>query len=124
MKVTTSELFTKELSELSLSVQFSSIDDKVGIFIFYFVTKEDGELVCMQASNYFQLFNALHNQYIEGEEASDIIRQINQYEDYWKLTYEEEYTDADTVINDYNDFINDLREELSRLDDEDLEEII
>ena len=109
MEVTTRELFSKDYTSQSLTVQFSVIDYRIGIFIFYFIRKEDGELTVMHASNYFQLFMALNNLYFEGEEAKDIIKRVN-IEEYWKMTYEEGYSSDEEVINDYNEFRKDLED--------------
>jgi len=122
MKVETRELFSNDYASQSLTVQFSIVDDSVGIFIFYFVNNEYGELTVMQASNYFQLFVALNNLYFEGEEAEDIIKRVN-IEEYWKMTYEEGYESDEELIRHYNEFRNNLCDNLEALGDEYLEDI-
>lgn len=122
MKVETRELFSNDYTSQSLTVQFSVIDDRIGIFIFYFVHNEDGELTVMQASDYFQLFMALNNLYFEGEEAEDIIKRVN-IEEYWKMTYEEGYESDEELIRHYNEFRNNLGDNLEELGDEYLEDI-
>lgn len=122
MKVETRELFTNDYTSQSLTVQFSVIDDRIGIFIFYFVHNEDGELTVMQASDYFQLFYALNNLYFDGEEAEDIIKRVN-IEEYWKMTYEEGYESDEELIRHYNEFRNNLGDNLEALGDEYLEDI-
>lgn len=122
MKVETRELFSNDYTSQSLTVQFSVIDDRIGIFIFYFVHNEDGELTVMQASDYFQLFMALNNLYFEGEEAEDIIKRVN-IEEYWKITYEEGYESDEELIRHYNEFRKNLKENIEALGDEYLEDI-
>ena len=121
MKVETRELFSNDYTSQSLTVQFSIVDDSVGVFIFYFIN-EDGELTVMQASNYFQLFMALNNLYFEGEEAEDIIKRVN-IEKYWKMTYEEGYESDEELIRHYNEFRKNLGDNLEELGDEYLEDI-
>ena len=122
MKVETRELFSNDYTSQSLTVHFSVINDSVGIFIFYFVHNEDGELTVMQASDYFQLLYALNNLYFEGEEAEDIMKRVN-IEEYWKMTYEEGYESDEELIRHYNEFRKNLEEEIEALGDEYLEDI-
>ena len=105
MKVSTKELFKKNYSKKSVCVQFSSVDEKVGVFIVFYVDKADDEVTVFTAANYFQLFYGIRNMEIEDAEATNLLETINHFQEEWAITYEMQYLDDDKLIERYKEFV-------------------
>ena len=107
MKVITKELFHQKYCDWDLTVQFSTVNEKRGIFLLYFYDKKRDELSVFEVANYFQLYISVGNVASTEEDAIKLIQRINHYEEYWRMTYEENYIAIDDKLKeDYLEFVH------------------
>ena len=109
MKVSTKELFKKTYSKKSVCVHFSTVDEKAGVFIVFYVDKEDDEVTVFTAANYFQLFHGVRDMEIEDAEATNLIESINHFQEEWAITYEMEYLEDYKLIERYKEFVDNTK---------------
>ena len=106
MELITNTIARWDFDIVEIEVQFVRVDND-GMFVMY----EHGEngLVVTSFDTYTSMFYEIDKLPIEDSSKLNVIKDINNHEDYWKLVGEEEYReDVEVFWNEYkmdDDFV-------------------